>query len=194
MLLPLLLLSIELKLDQKFVYETEWTPAAAQVATVTNGSKSEKVEPIKLLWELKVIGEDKQKFTISLKQGEAQPVTWQLNRNNSIANRPPTSPGIPTKIWRIIEGLLPSKPNEAFRNKSWLVDYFEGTDSEGSAAMQVTFKKPKTIFSYREGSGAHAIGECIQSYQFPLPSYLKIQFIGGTTFVLNRQQEKKKDK
>jgi hypothetical protein len=60
--------------------------------------------------------------------------------------------------------------------------------------MQVTFKKPKTIFSYREGSGAHAIGECIQSYQFPLPSHLKIQFIGGTTFVLNRQQEKKKDK
>jgi hypothetical protein len=145
MLLPLLLLSIELKLDQKFVYETEWTPAATPVATVTNGSKSEKVEPIKLLWELKVIGEDKQKFTISLKQGEAQPVTWQLNRNNSIATRPPTSPGFPTKIWRIIEGLLPSKPNEAFRNKSWLVDYFEGTDSEGSAAMQVTFKKPKTI-------------------------------------------------
>lgn len=174
------MLSIELKVDQEFKYETEWIPFQGK--------------SIKLSWKLKVTAQDKDSIFLEIQQGTSMPLPMIISRQNAIVTRPPTSPGTPTKIWRIIEGLLPAKKGESYRNKSWVADFFAGNDSEGNAAMQVTYKRPKTYFSYREGVEAQAIGECIHDYKLPLPPYLKIQFTQGTTFVLKKLEDKKKEK
>lgn len=175
-----LILGIDLKVDQKFQYETEWIPF--------------KGSPIKIPWKLTVTAADKKTYFFNIQQGESAPVQMILSRDNALLTRPPTAPGTPTKIWRIIEGLLPAKPGAPYRNKSWNVEFFSGIDSEGDAAMEVTFRRPKTIFSYREGVESRAMGECLLDRKYPLPPYLKIEFAQGTTFILKRIEEKKEQK
>jgi hypothetical protein len=172
-----LFLAIDLKIDQKFEYETEWIPFEGN--------------PIKLPWKLTVKAADKKMFFLDLQQGAGQPVQLILSRENAVLTRPPTASGLPTKIWRIIEGLLPAKTGQPYRNKSWSVDFYSLNDTEGDAVLEVTFRRPKTIFSYREGTDTRAMGECLLDRKFPLPPYLRIEFFRGTTFVLKKIGEKK---
>lgn len=165
-----LALAIDLRINQTFWYQTDWIPM--------------KGEKVSLPWKIVTKAKTDEGYLLTLQQGDSEPVEWSIFRNGALQSRPPTAAGIPTKIWRILEGLLPSPPGEKARSRSWMVDFFSSDDTEEDAALFVDIGKKASIFSYREGSKAFGLGDFKLDRKLPLPSQLSIAFQNDTSFLL----------